>query len=219
MFLAFIIYTCMRHNWMSLLRTYCECKIWGFLRGVHIYSCVLGYDPVSTGNYWYILLPQPSFGQYKIFQHYKRLDQKTFTRPIHERGTLACMVVMMQRLLLHCALSVSSIEILPLIYRYCKLALWTTYKIPMSGTTLQATDFQSLSWKTVTGAVMNLDCFCLCCYHQQLWEDVPSTNTLQQCKNDGPVCVWVNVCCTGFEKLVQSVCNLTWHSEQCCRFK
>ena len=172
MFLAFIIYTCMRHNWMSLLRTYCECKIWGFLRILHIYSRVLGYDPASTGNWWYIFCHNWFLVNTKSSSIIRGWTKKTFTRPIHERGTLACMVVMMQRLLLHSALSVSSIEILPLIYRYCKLALWPTYKIPMSGTRLQATEFQSLSWKTVTGAVTNLDCFCLCCYHQQLWEDV-----------------------------------------------
>lgn len=79
--------------------------------------------------------------------------------------TLMCLVVIMQRIHLHCALSVSSIKIFPLIYRYSKLALWPTYIFPMSGTTLQATDYQSLSWKTAIGTVTNLDGFCLCCYH------------------------------------------------------
>jgi hypothetical protein len=38
--------------------------------------------------------------------------------------------------------TVSSIKILPWSYRYSKLALWPTYIFPMSGTTLQATDYQ-----------------------------------------------------------------------------
>ena len=44
-----------------------------------------------------------------------------------QEKTLVCLVVMMQWIHLHCALSVSSIEILPLICRYSKLALWFTY--------------------------------------------------------------------------------------------
>lgn len=72
--LIFITHTCIKHNWMSELRTYCGHNIWSSYRGDHEDSCVLGYATVSTGNCWYISLPQLSFRQHKIFQQYEGVD-------------------------------------------------------------------------------------------------------------------------------------------------